>query len=92
MRVGLSRSGQDDLYFIRCGNFIKIGVTNNVPRRLRDLQSSNPYPLELVYEGKGEGCEEESWHTVFQHRHHQGEWFNFPVGASCCVTQRSKSP
>ena len=77
-RIGLyNRKGQDDLYFIKQGNYVKIGVTNDIDRRLKDLQSSNPNPLELLYSGIGEGKDEQLWHNVFAHRHHRGEWFKF---------------
>ena len=42
-----------------------------------DLKASNPFPLELLYFGEGEGCDEEMWHKVFEHRHHHGEWYEF---------------
>lgn len=75
--TAFSHVGQDDLYFIKQGNYVKIGVTNDIDRRLKDLQSSNPNPLELLYSGIGEGKDEQLWHNVFAHRHHRGEWFKF---------------
>ena len=85
-RKGLyNRKGQDDLYFIRQGDYVKIGVTGDIDRRLKDLQSSNPNPLELLYRGIGEGSDEQMWHDVFEHRHHRGEWFKFE-GPSCEIS------
>ena len=65
-----------DLYFIRVGDYFKIGVSNNVRRRVRDIESQCPYPVELIYHGVGEAQDEELWHKVFEHRHHRGEWFH----------------
>ena len=76
-RKGLYSRKRKDLYFIKCGDYIKIGVSDNVQRRLNDLRTSNPFPLELVYFGEGEGCDEEMWHSVFKHRLHHGEWYKF---------------
>ena len=76
-KKGVYATIRKDLYFIKCGNYIKIGVSDNVQRRLNDLKASNPLPLELIYFGKGEGRDEEMWHKVFAHRHHHGEWYEF---------------
>jgi len=82
-RKGLYRKGlygknaEKDLYFVRCGDYIKIGISGDVERRLKDLESSNPFELELIYRGVGEGGDEEFWHGVFKQRHHRGEWFEF---------------
>lgn len=35
-------------YFIQDGEFVKIGSTNNLPRRLRHLQAGNPHQLEVL--------------------------------------------
>ena len=76
-KKGIYGNKRKDLYFIKCGAYIKIGVSDNVQRRLNDLKASNPFPLELLYFGEGEGGDEEMWHKVFEHRHHHGEWYEF---------------
>lgn len=79
-RKGLYAKSRSDLYVVRCGDFVKIGNSDNVQRRFKDMQTHNPYPLQLLYVGYGEGCDEEMWHNVFKHRHHSGEWFSFKAG------------
>lgn len=37
------------VYFIRCERFIKIGITNNLEKRMAALQGSNPFPLKLLH-------------------------------------------
>lgn len=74
-RRGLYSMSKQHLYIIRCGDYIKIGSSDNVERRLKDLQGSNPYPLTLEYYGENEGCDEEFWHDFYKERHHRGEWF-----------------
>ena len=74
-RKGLYSMSKKDLYFIRCGEYVKIGSSDNVIRRLKDLQGSNPYTVKLIYFGENEGCDEEYWHMYFKDKHHRGEWF-----------------
>lgn len=77
-RVGLYKRHADaPVYFVRCGDYVKIGASYNIERRVRDLESSNPYTIELL----DIDSNEERWHKVFEHRHHRGEWYHFPVGA-----------
>ena len=76
-RKALYAKANGDLYFIKCGEYVKIGVSENVERRFRDLESSNPSPLEIIYHGPGEADDEEFWHNVYKHRHHRGEWYHF---------------
>lgn len=71
-----------DLYMFRCGPYIKIGVSSNVPMRLTAIRSSNPYPVELVGLWEGEGHREKEWHAALSHLHVSGEWFK--VGSGAC--------
>lgn len=71
-----------DLYIIKCGPYIKIGVTNDIETRLRSLRSANPYPIELTGLWKGEGWREEFWHEALKDCNVHGEWYK-PVGKSC---------
>ena len=64
-----------DLYVISCGDYCKIGTTKNLTERVRTMQAGNPYPLEIVYYGVGEGELEEHWHNYFKDKHHTGEWY-----------------
>jgi hypothetical protein len=77
-RKGLYSKAVGDLYMIRVHDFVKIGVSSNVERRIKDLESSMPYSAELLYHGVGEAKDEEFWHSTFKHRHHRGEWFYMP--------------
>lgn len=64
-----------DLYMIRCGPYIKVGVTDNIEVRLRSIQASNPIPVELIGFWKNEGWREEMWHKELEDLHVRGEWF-----------------
>jgi len=66
------------IYFIQCGDDgpVKIGVTINLPARLRDLQAANPYELKVltVIEDGGQKQEREL-HDRFKHLEIRREWF-----------------
>jgi hypothetical protein len=79
--IKYKQNSGNDLYMIRCGPYVKIGVTDNIQVRLISLQSANPYPIKLVGFWKDEGWREESWHLALQHCHQTGEWFK--LGGSC---------
>lgn len=72
------RTGRD-LYFIRekgADGYVKIGRTDNVQSRLKQLQSGNARRLELVRVLPGQGPTEEVWHALFANdRIKGGEWF-----------------
>ena len=65
------------IYLIRCGDYLKIGIANNLYERLSQLQIGNPLPLQLCcyFETSNPEKDEKSLHRLFQHRHVRGEWF-----------------
>ena len=65
----------DHLYFIRCGDYVKIGRTTNVHKRLGQLKAMNPYKLTLIRSIEGAGPREHEVHEKFKQYHHIGEWF-----------------
>ena len=67
------------LYAIRCGEYFKIGVTDNVERRVKDMESNCPYPIEILYVMDNEQGAEAMYHEIFEYRHHRGEWFKYDV-------------
>ena len=63
-------------YFVRCGDFIKIGQSTKVSNRLSQLQVSNPQPLELLLCLPNRmGFREEDLHYRFRNQRQAGEWF-----------------
>jgi hypothetical protein len=66
------------VYYIKCGDYTKIGYTFNLPERLQTLQVSNPIKLIVV---KTELCQfpnirETYLHKKYKHLCVRGEWFN----------------
>ena len=72
-RLGFHR----DLYVIRSGTSVKIGVSDYPERRIADIQKTNPVPIEVLAILEGRGPEEKRLHKRFaKHRIH-GEWFKY---------------
>ena len=67
------------IYFIKCGDFVKIGKAKDVAARMKDLQIGNPYPLELLITIKEDFISEKDVHKflIEKNQQHQGEWFYY---------------
>lgn len=63
------------VYFISDGHRVKIGVTRDLPGRLRKLQTGNSRPLSIVRTVIGDQTEETDMHERFAAYRLQGEWF-----------------
>lgn len=78
-RVPMSRVG--GVYFVRSGDFIKIGVAENVVRRVQSAALAwNPHPVEVlgwIHEPDCEAAQmlERRLHQRFKAHHHRLEWF-----------------
>lgn len=67
------------VYFVQmgAGGPIKIGTTINCKRRMRKMQTDNPYPLRLLaLQPEWGSAEERSLHSRFAVHKLLGEWFN----------------
>ena len=67
------------LYFIKAGNAIKVGVTEDLKKRICELQVGNPIEMELLHAiglspEKAQKLETEI-HRLFQKTNLHGEWF-----------------
>ncbi len=64
------------VYFIECGDFIKIGFTIYAnDRRVRSLQGGTPHELRLIGKAYAAKSLEARLHKTFAHLRHRGEWF-----------------
>lgn len=63
------------VYFARAGERVKIGKARDVAARLRELQTSAPFKLELMAVMPGSFEEERAVHDRFKHLRVVGEWF-----------------
>lgn len=67
--------GGSYVYFIRCGQFIKIGSSENPANRLRALRTGNPFPLSILKTVPGDGAVEFAYQREFRAHLHRDEWF-----------------
>ncbi len=63
------------VYFVRGGDRIKIGYAANTGRRIADLQTASPVPLELLTAIPGSRDLERELHRQFAALRTHGEWF-----------------
>jgi DNA-binding transcriptional regulator YiaG len=65
------------IYFIRHTDYVKIGYTNDINRRMSDLQISCPVKIDLMALVEGDMAEESRYHEMFSNYYSHGEWFRF---------------
>lgn len=63
------------VYFIKCGEFVKIGRSEDPSGRLRQLRIGNPLDLTLLHTVPGDVFTEAEFHGKFSKYHHRFEWF-----------------
>lgn len=66
---------QRHVYFIQCGDFIKIGTAIDVGARIRSIRASNPHPIEVLRVIPADDALEKDLHKRFAQSRHRGEWF-----------------
>jgi hypothetical protein len=80
---------QTIVYFIKANNYMKIGITDDLDRRKKELQHAYPNEITVIHcidmgkercGGKRTASEkakvaEEHLHLLFQHTRQKGEWF-----------------
>lgn len=78
------------IYLMKCHDFYKIGIANNVEERLAGIQTGNPYPVEVV--AKFEVAQstarrlEKLFHTILGYFRVRGEWFELTPGKIEVIT------
>jgi hypothetical protein len=68
-----------DVYFIKTGDAIKVGIASDVNRRVVEIQVGNPHKIELLHtistsEGNARKIESQI-HILFRKTNLNGEWF-----------------
>jgi hypothetical protein len=78
--AALSTEGRALVYIVQCEDEfgpVKIGVSSNVPERIKALEAYNPYPLKLLALLSGGYLLEEALHRRFAQWRIRGEWFAY---------------
>jgi len=65
------------VYFIQCGEAVKIGRSVKPFERVASLSTSNHQALELLATTPGSSAEEKALHKKFAAYHIKGEWFRY---------------
>lgn len=78
--LGESKSperGPGFVYLVKCAEKYKIGRTDCIKRRCRELAQSIPFPVELIHSARVRDCRamERFWHRRFRSKNVGGEWF-----------------
>jgi transcriptional regulator with XRE-family HTH domain len=65
------------VYVLQCGEYYKIGRTQNLPQRVSDLQMSNPFPIAVIHTWETVAHQrlERRLHQRLSHAKVRGEWF-----------------
>lgn len=72
----MSTSTVRGVYFLRLGDHIKIGVSDDVLARVNGLQTASPLPIAVVGVWVGATrADEQALHRRFRHARRKGEWF-----------------
>lgn len=71
------------VYLIRCeeNNYYKIGITKNIERRIKQIQTGTPDKIYLVekYESEHSSKIEKALHNFFSPYHRNNEWFELSL-------------
>jgi uncharacterized protein (DUF3820 family) len=81
-----------NVYFIRCGEFVKIGRGGSPHRRLRTFQCGNPYELELMGCFEATELEEARLHSAFDIYHHRAEWYFLSDSVKAFIEKHCSMP
>lgn len=68
---------EQDVYFVKAGPFLKIGIAQNVAARVGSFSTACPYEIELVGVTEGGAKKEKELHRRFKDLHFRGEWFRY---------------
>jgi predicted DNA-binding transcriptional regulator AlpA len=74
--VDVRRSGSDGgIYFAGFGNYVKIGRSENVEARIKELQTGSPEKIEVYFVLQEDRISEADFHRTFAQYRTNGEWF-----------------
>lgn len=65
------------IYVVQCNRFYKIGIAEDIKKRMAGLQTANPVKLRLLFCQKHSDYKnmERYFHCKFKHKRTRGEWF-----------------
>lgn len=79
---------QSFVYFVLCGDAVKIGTSTNPRSRVAEMQTGSPLHLKLLAVTPGDLTVERKYHEKFNHLRKGGEWFHAAPELLAYVTDR----
>lgn len=82
------------VYLLRCGEFYKIGIANNIKARVSNIQCSSPYQIEHVKSWRDDNAKvtERRLHRLLNGYLERGEWFRLPIELVVSLGTCGQSP
>ena len=65
------------VYILKCNEFYKIGITDNIEKRLSSIRNGNPYKVTVLHSKRKQDAYnvEQSLHRLYRKVRVRGEWF-----------------
>lgn len=63
------------IYFLECGEFVKIGFSTSPNCRVSSIATGSPHDVRIIGLMRGTYPDEKSLHKTYAGRHHAREWF-----------------
>jgi ribosomal protein L20 len=64
------------VYLVKSGNYYKIGRSDNIDRRISEMQTGSPHLVQLVHKFETtDGKAEKLLHQIFKRKNRNREWF-----------------
>jgi ribosomal protein S25 len=91
--IGKNLKKSDGLYLIQAGEYTKIGITQDINKRLKSMETDNPLKLKILFYQKFENANKlESYlHKVLKKFNTKNEWFKFSKKQINIITECLKS-
>jgi hypothetical protein len=87
------RSVHDPIvYFIRAGDYVKIGRTHSIKTRLKELRTGCPLELQVLKTCRGGVSLEKELHDTLSAHHHRGEWFRLEGDLATFLGYKRETP
>lgn len=77
---------QGFIYFVGLRRAFKVGWARDVSKRMKQLQTSSPHKLTLIYSLPGTRREEAMLHSFFVAHRLRGEWFKRHHDMDNCIS------
>jgi len=75
-KIATDTDGDEYVYFIMEGKYIKIGYTRDIKNRMNGIECDNPNDLTLLACFPGDRRTELALHEAFSHCRYRNEWFH----------------